>query len=63
MPTSARADRTDFSEICGEFAAFQWADVGIGPYNEIDGAYGFASDLCFLPLPAATSQALRASSP
>ena len=26
---------TDFTVICGEFAASQRADVGIGPYNEI----------------------------
>ena len=32
MPTSARAECTDFSEIFGEFAVSQWADVGIGPY-------------------------------
>ena len=30
--TSARAVCTVFTIICGEFAAFQWADVGIGPY-------------------------------
>ena len=30
--TSARAVCTVFTIICGEFAASQWADVGIGPY-------------------------------
>ena len=40
------------------------ADVGIGPYNQI-GNYNMNSpeDFHFLCLPAATSQALRASSP
>ena len=35
MPTSAHAERTVFTEIYGEFETSQWADVGIGPYNEI----------------------------
>ena len=30
--TSARAVCTVFTIICSEFAASQWADVGIGPY-------------------------------
>ena len=29
------AECTVYTEICGKFAAAQWADVGIGPYNEI----------------------------
>ena len=33
MPTSARAVRTIFTEICGEFAGSLRADVGIGPYK------------------------------
>ena len=33
MPTSARAVRTVFTEICGEFVGSQRADVGIGPYR------------------------------
>ena len=35
MPTSARAVRTIFTEICGEFAGSLRADVGIGPYKHI----------------------------
>ena len=26
------AECTVFTELCGEFAAYKWADVGIGPY-------------------------------
>ena len=33
MPTSARAGYTGFTEICGEFVTFQWADRVVGPYN------------------------------
>ena len=33
MPTSAHAGCTDFTEIYGEFATSQRADVGIGPYR------------------------------
>ena len=33
MPTSARAVRTVFTKICGEFIGSQRADVGIGPYK------------------------------
>ena len=32
MPTSARQNMAVFTEIYGEFAASQRADVGIGPY-------------------------------
>ena len=39
------------------------ADVGIGPYNEIWWCTRGCIGLCFSPLPAATPQALRASSP
>ena len=35
MPTSARAVHTVFTEICGEFVGFRWADVGIGPYKPV----------------------------
>ena len=35
MPTSTRAECTVFTVIFGEFAAFQWADVGIGPYSQV----------------------------
>ena len=28
------AVRTVFTEICGESAASEWADVGIGPYRK-----------------------------
>ncbi len=33
MPTSAHADRADFSAIFGEFETAKRADVGIGPYT------------------------------
>ena len=39
------------------------ADAGIGPYNEIWWCTRGCIGLCFSPLPAATPQALRASSP
>ena len=35
MPTSARAVRTVFTEICGEFFGSLRADVGIGPYKRL----------------------------
>ena len=35
MPTSARAVRTVFMGICGEFDGSQRADVGIGPYRPV----------------------------
>ena len=34
MPTSAQQNMVVFTEIYGEFAASQRADVGIGPYME-----------------------------
>ena len=34
MPTSPRQNMAVFTEIYGEFAASQRADVGIGPYRE-----------------------------
>ena len=34
MPTSAQQNMAVFTEIYGEFAASQRADVGIGPYME-----------------------------
>ena len=33
--TSARAVRTVFTKICGEFVGSQRADVGIGPYRPV----------------------------
>ena len=39
MPTSTHAEYTDCTKIFGEFAAAQWADVGIGPYKRM-GKYG-----------------------
>ena len=50
--------------IFGGSVTAQWADVGIGPYRQV-GKCGARppKDFCFSPLPAATSQALRASSP
>ena len=35
------AECTVFSKICGEFVTSQWADVGIGPYKQWGGCYGF----------------------
>ncbi len=42
MPTSARQYMPLFTKIFGEFATSLGADVGIGPYNQWGGAYGFA---------------------
>ena len=43
----------DFFEILGEFATAQWADVGIGPYNEMGKCLRFrrkfSKTRCFLP--------------
>ena len=43
----------DFFEILGEFATAQWADVGIGPYNEMGKCLRFRRKFskthCFLP--------------
>ena len=57
------ADCAVFTEICGEFVTSQRADVGIGPYKQV-GSYGTNLPKVFRlsQLPAATSQALRASS-
>ena len=35
MPTSARAVHAIFTEICGEFVGSHRADVGIGPYKDL----------------------------
>ena len=57
------AECTDFMEIYGEFVTSRRADVGIGPYKQV-GSYGtnLPKVFRFSQLPAATSQALRASS-
>ena len=58
------AECTGFMEIHGEFVTSQRVDVGIDPYKQLDRhAASSPKGFCFSPLPAATSQALRASSP
>ena len=58
------AECTGFMEIHGEFVTSQRVDVGIAPYKQLDRhAASSPKGFCFSPLPAATSQALRAGSP